>query len=559
MKTSTLVTHLDTIGHLPGGVEEIRRHILQLAVSGRLVDQRASDTPLTETMRGIEEAKNRLIDERIIAPPRHPQGVAADPRTTSLPPSWRWLRLGDVGAIVGGGTPSSTREEYWSTSTAIPWLTPADMRTQSDRYITRGARDITPLGLAESSAQLIPAGSVLFSSRAPIGHVGIAAAPLATNQGFKSCVPYLPEMAEYLYLYLLQAGPQIEAEANGTTFKEVSGRDVALIQLALPPIEEQARITEHTHNLLKLCDEFRVALTKQQAFGRKARRAAFRDLAEAVTSGQSDDSWRRFDRCWDTSTDDGEWTADIRDLARQLAVRGHLSTRSTSDEPVSDLLADIAKTTQTRSDRRHLQLTDVQPLWAVPPEWTWTRLGSIVDFTTGKTPSTRDSTMWSSQSEAGAAWATIADMPNGGILTVTSRRISLKAAEAAMKREPAPPGTLLMSFKLTIGKVCRLGVPSYFNEAIIAIETPYLILDEYLFRFLPLLAAGGRTKAAIKGQTLNSKSLANIPVPLPPLPEQERLIRTYDDIVEHCAKIERVSRDRSEIADAIIESAAASD
>ena len=120
-----------------------------------------------------------------------------------------------------------------------------------------------------------------------------------------------------------------------------------------------------------------------------------------------------------------------------------------------------------------------------------------------------------------------------------------------MKGPPAPVGTLLMSFKLTIGKVCRTGVPVYFNEAIISVAAPFRELDEFLFRFLPVLAAGGSAKGAIKGNTLNADSIANMPIPFPPLAEQRRIIAKVDELMALCDEldvvqaIETASRNRA--------------
>ena len=131
-------------------------------------------------------------------------------------------------------------------------------------YISRGNRDITSEGLERSSAQLLPTGSVLFSSRAPIGHVGIAANPLNTNQGFKSCVPYIADMSEYLHLFLKQAGPVIDEQATGTTFKEISGKEVALIPIPIPPLGEQHRMVAKVDELMGLLDRLEEARRRRR-------------------------------------------------------------------------------------------------------------------------------------------------------------------------------------------------------------------------------------------------------------------------------------------------------
>ena len=103
-----------------------------------------------------------------------------------LPKGWVKTRLGEVGFIFSGGTPSTTNPNYFDGE--FPWITPADLSGYREKLIGRGRRTITQEGLKNSSAVLLPEGSLLFSSRAPVGYVAIAANPLATNQGFKNLV-----------------------------------------------------------------------------------------------------------------------------------------------------------------------------------------------------------------------------------------------------------------------------------------------------------------------------------------------------------------------------------
>ena len=105
-----------------------------------------------------------------------------------VPGNWRWIIIGKITQVVGGGTPSSSVEEYYENGN-IPWISPADLSGYSDIYISRGKKNITELGLEKSSARLLPKDTVCLSSRAPIGYVAIASNPISTNQGFKSFLP----------------------------------------------------------------------------------------------------------------------------------------------------------------------------------------------------------------------------------------------------------------------------------------------------------------------------------------------------------------------------------
>ena len=155
---------------------------------------------------------------------------------------WKECTISDIGTVIGGATPSTKKSENYDGG-QIPWITPKDLSTFSGRYISRGDRNITEVGLKSCSTQLLPAHSVLFSSRAPIGYVAIAQNEVCTNQGFKSVVPN--ENTDYLFLYyLLKYNKEtIEHMGSGTTFKEVSGNTMKGIHVKVPvSIEEQRKI-----------------------------------------------------------------------------------------------------------------------------------------------------------------------------------------------------------------------------------------------------------------------------------------------------------------------------
>lgn len=168
----------------------------------------------------------------------------------NLPDSWTFVRLKHIGEVVGGGTPKTNITEYWNGN--IPWITPADLSGYENVYISTGSRMVTEIGLKSSSAQILPQNTVLYSSRAPIGYTAIAANPISTNQGFKSVVPYDFSMSVYLYYCLKARTPDIIQRATGTTFKEISGSEMAETIIPLPPINEQKRIWGKATQLLAI-------------------------------------------------------------------------------------------------------------------------------------------------------------------------------------------------------------------------------------------------------------------------------------------------------------------
>ncbi len=152
---------------------------------------------------------------------------------------WKEVTLGEIGTIVGGATPSTKNASFYDGN--IPWLTPKDLSVNSNRYIQRGERNITEEGLKSCSCKILPKGSVLFSSRAPIGYVAIVANEMCTNQGFKSVIPNEDTDSEFLYYLLKYNKDNIASQGSGTTFAEVSGKTMKGIEVVVPKKKEDQR------------------------------------------------------------------------------------------------------------------------------------------------------------------------------------------------------------------------------------------------------------------------------------------------------------------------------
>ena len=232
--------------------------ILDLAIRGQLVPQDPNDEPASVLLERIRAEKEELIRQGKLKRDKKESVIFRGDDNSyyekvggevqcidneipfDSPETWAFVRLKHIGTVIGGGTPKTNVPSFWDGE--IPWLTPADLSGHKEIYVSAGGRNIKREGLDSSSAQLMPAGAVLYSSRAPIGYVAISANPIATNQGFKSVVPYDFSMSEYLYYCLQARTPDIEQRATGTTFKEISGSAMAETIIPLPPIAEQQRI-----------------------------------------------------------------------------------------------------------------------------------------------------------------------------------------------------------------------------------------------------------------------------------------------------------------------------
>ena len=161
-------------------------------------------------------------------------------------------QLRDIGDIVSGATPKTTVAENFGG--AIPWLTPADLSGYTQKYISRGKRNLTQLGYDSCSTQIMPSGTVLFSSRAPIGYTAIAKNPICTNQGFKSIVPKPFVNSEFLYYQLIYLRKTIQDMGSGTTFKEISAKKFGAVQVTIPPLVEQEHIISRIEELFSQLD-----------------------------------------------------------------------------------------------------------------------------------------------------------------------------------------------------------------------------------------------------------------------------------------------------------------
>ncbi|MCD6197534.1 MAG: restriction endonuclease subunit S [Deltaproteobacteria bacterium] len=158
----------------------------------------------------------------------------------AIPEGWRFRKVSEIAEVVGGGTPKTKKPEYWGGD--IPWLTPKDLSGEHFRYVSRGERNITKAGIENSSARLVPLGTVLLTSRAPVGYVAMAKNPIATNQGFRSLVVNEEHDPDFIYYLLLHNTDYLKQHASGSTFQELSGSTLKSLEFLIPPLSEQRAI-----------------------------------------------------------------------------------------------------------------------------------------------------------------------------------------------------------------------------------------------------------------------------------------------------------------------------
>ncbi len=256
---------LPTLTARPDQIKQLRQTILNLAVRGMLVPQDPKDEPAEEFDTALP---NALV------------------KPFSIPSSWKWSRLGYVGKLRGGGTPSKSNSEFWHGE--IPWVSPKDMKVD---YITDAQMAITQKAVQESSVNLIDRGSLLFVVRGMIlAHsfpVAIAQEVVTVNQDMKALTPKRTEMAEYLLRALKGLKPQmlarVQRSSHGTC--RLEGSDYADFLMPIPPLTEQHRIVAKVDELMALCDQLEARLATAGVTRGNLLDALF---AEALTPANND-------------------------------------------------------------------------------------------------------------------------------------------------------------------------------------------------------------------------------------------------------------------------------
>jgi type I restriction enzyme S subunit len=295
--------------------------------------------------------------------------------------------------------------------------------------------------------------------------------------------------SDYLF-YALQSNTvkrYLDAIATGTAQKTVALHHLRNTLIPIPPVYEQKRIVAKIEELFSI----------------------------AVSLGSAADGLETAAKRLDKKILD-------------LAIRGRLVPQDPKDEPASELLKRIAATSHKSPSKN--QSEPIDPPFEIPDSWEWVRLETICDFYLGKTPPRANQQYWIPPA---VPWVTISDMIQHGRVTQTKEGVSSYAITKGVSGRISPKGTLLMSFKLTIGKVSILDCDATHNEAIISV-LPYCdsskTMRNYLFETLPCLVGNAETSPAIMGDTLNKKTLGNLLIPLPPLAEQKRIVAKIEEL-----------------------------
>ena len=518
------------------GVKKLRELILELAVRGKLVPQDESDEPASELLKRIAAEKAKLIAEGKIKKSKPLAEITDDEKPFELPTGWEYAKLGEITNFGITEKLGFISDETWV-------LDLEDIEKDTSRLLNKKSFcDRRSLSDKNSFQE----GDVLYGKLRPYLNKVIVAdeSGVCTTEIFP--IRCYGSFSSHYFKYALKSPyfiNYVNARSYGTKMPRLGTEDGRKANFPLPPLAEQHRIVTKVDQLMALCDQ----LENQHNDAAEAHEKIVTHLLGTLTQSQNAEdfntNWQRISEHFDTLFTTEASIDALKQTLLQLAVMGKLVPQDPNDEPASELLkriqAEKAKFVaegKIKKNKPLAEIEDDEKPFDLPVGWKWVFLPDVSEYKVGKTPSTKSSVYWTTSGD-GFNWVSIADLNHDGSVIETTKQITDKAVSEVFRYEPAPVGTILMSFKLTLGKISTLEVPAFHNEAIISIYPNQSIFKDYLFKVLPARAMAGNSKSAIKGNTLNSESIAALMIPLPPIEEQYRIVVKVDELMALCDQL----------------------
>jgi len=486
--------------------KQLTDSILQMAIQGKLVPQDPNDEPASVLLERIREEKRRLVAEgKLKKKELEENNVNEDDLAFVIPKGWVAASLKTLSLDSADGPfGSNLKKDHYTDNKEVRIIQLSNIgesgwKDSNVKYTTYEHLETI------KRSEAYP-GDIIIAKMMPAGRAIIC--PDCDNKFVLSSDAVRFNFSNVLYKkYLYYAinssifKNQVYGNVQGITRVRTSLTKLRDYYLPIPPIKEQYRIVDRIEEILPFVAEYGEAYEE-------------------------------------ASRMDAQLPDKLKKSILQEAIMGKLGTQDPNDEPAKCLLEDIRAEKQKlveegvlkKKDLVETPVEDDEIPFNIPESWTWIRFGDLVFTSTGKTPARGEVVYWSSNDYP---WVSISDMKQGEVVNSTKEFISKKAANDCFHNEISKKGTLIMSFKLTVGRTSILGMDAFHNEAIISIRT-YADNDnytrDYLAYILPIIANSGDSKDAIKGKTLNSKSIYNLLVPLPPLAEQHRIVQKIEKL-----------------------------
>ena len=513
--------------------KQLRNSILQWAIQGKLVPQDPNDEPASVLLERIREEKAHLVKEKKIKRDKNESIIYRGEDNSyyekmpdgtvrcidfeipfEIPDSWVWCRVSNIFIL----NPKNNNEDD-DMAAFIPMEMINACYGSSYTYkevkwksIKNGYTHFSDGDIA--FAKITPC----FQNRKSAVFENLPNGIGAGTTELKVLRPYVNTVNPYYLLFFLETPYFVEeASFKGTANQQriISGYLEGKL-FPLPPKAEQDRIVKQVQQLLPLTDKYESAfeanLRQQDSINTLLRKSILQEAIQGKLVPQLESEGTA-----------EELLAEIAEEKKRLVKDGKLKKSALTASRIF-----------RGDDNRYYEQIGSQILdisseitFDIPDSWRYCRLGDIAYLRLGKTPPRGEPEYWK---PGEYPWVSIADMVDGGTIYHTKESISKEGARL-FQNIISPAGSLIMSFKLTIGKISILGTHAFHNEAIVTI-CPYVISADWLKCFLPMIAQTGTTKDAIKGKTLNSKSLNALLIPLPPLLEQKRILAMIDKISE---------------------------
>ena len=428
-----------------------------------------------------------------------------------IPQGWEWCRIASLADVVRGGSPRPAGSPIFYDG-SIPFLKVADLTRESSIYVKSFSSTIKEAGL--SKTRLVGAGTLLLTnSGATLGVPKICTFDTTFNDGVAAFLSLDERLKLYVYWFFCYMTDLYRNINQGTAQPNLNTDIIKMTLVPIPPYKEQIRIVEELGNVSPIIKHYEKAQDELDGLNESIPKLIKQSILQEAIRG----------KLVPQIAEEGtakELLKQIKEEKLKLVKEGKLKKSALNDSVI--FLGDDNKYYEQIGENCN-DITDEIP-FDLPYNWCWCRFSNIVSMTIGKTPARGEQTYWINGKYN---WVSISDMVDGGLISTTKGKVSDLAVKEVFSAPISEKGSLLMSFKLSIGKTSILDIDAYHNEAIITIRP---VIDKehamrnYLFKVLPLIANLGESKDAIKGKTLNSKSLSNLLIPLPPLQEQQRII-----------------------------------
>ena len=437
-----------------------------------------------------------------------------------LPKGWEWCRLGTIFQTSSGTTPQSNNPLYYKDGD-INWIRTTDLNNE----ILRNAEvKITEQACVDYKLKEVPINAVciaMYGGAGTIGKHALIQFRTTINQSVCAIHPNIDCSSKFLHIFIQYQRPYwMDFAAGSRKDPNINQLIIQHCLFPLPPLAEQQRIVAKIEELMPLVEQYGKAQSELEALNSNIHEQLKKSILQYAIEG------KLVPQCEKDGTAEG-LLQEIQAEKQRLYAEGKLKKK---DLTHSTIFRGEDNKYYEQIGRDTIDISN-EILFDLPCSWQWVRFGQIVRMSIGKTPARGEVSYWS---KATIPWGSISDMTNSEHINKTKEKISVAAS--SVMGEISPVGSLLMSFKLTVGRTSILNIDAYHNEAIISIY-PFIddkyALRDYLFYTLPFLSNMGDSKDAIKGKTLNSKSLKSLLIPLPPLREQRCIINRLEELYAH--------------------------